>query len=80
MKPDQDYLKTLLETCEAAPAPSFNMDELQAAGLNYDTDEFVFHMSILNDLRSRKRRSGAGVWVRARSRTDTRRGRHCRYD
>ena len=51
MKPDQDYLKKLLETCEAAPTPIFNIDELQAAGLNYDTDEFVFHMSILNDLR-----------------------------
>jgi hypothetical protein len=50
MKPDQDYLKKLLETCEAAPAPIFNIEELQSAGLDYGTDQFVFHMNILDDL------------------------------
>lgn len=50
MKIDQDYLKKLLETCEAAPAPIFDIDELQAAGVDFDTDQFVFHMNILNDL------------------------------
>jgi len=50
MKIDQDYLKKLLETCEAAPAPIFDIDELKAAGVDFDTDQFVFHMDILNDL------------------------------
>ncbi len=45
MKIDQDYLKKLLETCEAAPAPIFDIEELKAAGVDYDTDQFVFHMS-----------------------------------
>ncbi len=50
MKIDQDYLKKLLETCEAAPAPIFDIEELKAAGVDFDTDQFVLHMSILNDL------------------------------
>jgi Hypothetical protein (DUF2513) len=50
MKPDQDYLKKLLEICEAAPAPIFNIEELQAVGLDYGADQFVFHMNILDDL------------------------------
>ena len=50
MKPDQDYLKKLLEACEAAPPPIFNIEELQAAGLYYSTDKLVFHMNILDDL------------------------------
>jgi hypothetical protein len=50
MKIDQDYLKKLLEICEAAPTPIFDIEELKAAGVDYDTDQFIFHMSILNDL------------------------------
>lgn len=50
MKIDHDYLKKLLEACEAAPAPIFDIEEIKAAGLDYGTDQFVFHMSILNDL------------------------------
>jgi hypothetical protein len=50
MKIDHDYLKKLLEACEAAPAPIFDIEELKAAGLDYETDQFVFHMHILNDL------------------------------
>jgi hypothetical protein len=50
MKIDQDYLKKLLEACEAAPTPIFDIEELKKAGLDYATDEFVFHMEILNDL------------------------------
>jgi hypothetical protein len=49
MKIDQDYLKKLLEICEAAPTPIFNIEEIKAAGLDFDTDQFVFHMNILND-------------------------------
>jgi hypothetical protein len=50
MKIDHDYLKKLLEAFEAAPAPIVNILELQAAGLDYDNDQFVFHMDILDDL------------------------------
>ncbi len=49
MKIDQNYLKKLLETFEAAPAPILDIIELQAAGLDYNTDQFVFHMGILDD-------------------------------
>jgi hypothetical protein len=49
VKIDPDYLKKLLETCEAAPAPIFDIDQLKAAGLDYDDDQFVFHMGILED-------------------------------
>jgi len=58
MKIDQEYLKKLLETCEAAPAPIFDIDELKAAGVDYDTDQFVFHMNILNDLGAIERDDG----------------------
>jgi len=51
MKIDHDYLKKLLEAFEAAPAPIVNILELQAAGLDYDNDQFVFQMSILDDQR-----------------------------
>jgi hypothetical protein len=47
---DHDYLKKLLEACEAAPAPIFDIGLLKEAVLDFETDEFVFHMSILNDL------------------------------
>ena len=49
MKIDPEYLKKLLETCEASPAPTFDIEELKAAGLDYDNDQFIFHMGILDD-------------------------------
>jgi hypothetical protein len=49
MKTDQDYLKKLLDAFEAAPAPITNIFELEAAGLPYKDDQFVFHMGILAD-------------------------------
>ncbi|MGO9484011.1 MAG: hypothetical protein ACLPX9_05445 [Rhodomicrobium sp.] len=49
MKIDQDYLKKLLEICEAALALIFNIEEIKAARLDFGTDQFVFHMSILNN-------------------------------
>ena len=49
MKIDPEYLKKLLETFEGAPHPIFNIRGLQAAGLNYNDDQFVFHMGILED-------------------------------
>jgi hypothetical protein len=50
MKINQDYLKKLLETFEAAQTPVVNILELQAAGLEYEDDLFVFHMNYLADL------------------------------
>ncbi len=49
MKPDQDYLKNFLEIAEAMPGPTFDIEDLQAAGLEYETDQFIFHMKILGD-------------------------------
>ena len=49
MKIDLDYLKKLLEAMEAAPAPVFDIQELRAAGLDYNDDQFIFHMGILDD-------------------------------
>jgi hypothetical protein len=49
MKIDQDYLKKLLEAFEAAPTPIVDIDELEKSGIEYDTDQFVFHMGILTD-------------------------------
>lgn len=50
MKPDQDYLKQLLDIFEATPKAYFTIEDVQAAGVDYDTDEFVFHMNILSDM------------------------------
>jgi len=49
MKIDQDYLKRLLEACQASNKPTFNIEDLKAAGFDYDTPEFEFHMAILDD-------------------------------
>jgi len=50
MKVDIDYVKNLLEACEAMPEPTFDIEALKAAGIEYDDDEFVFHMQYLDDL------------------------------
>jgi len=49
MKIEPDYLKKLLEACEAAPTPVFDIKYLKAAGLDFNSDQFVFHMGILDD-------------------------------
>jgi len=49
VKIDQDYLKRLLETCQASVQPTFDIDELKAAGLDYSDERFEFHMMILTD-------------------------------
>jgi hypothetical protein len=49
MKIDQDYLKKLLEAFEAAPMPITDIEQLKQAGIEYDDDQFVFHMRILTD-------------------------------
>ena len=49
MKIDQDYVKRLLEACQASEKPTFDIEDLRAKGLNYDDPKFEFHMKILDD-------------------------------
>jgi hypothetical protein len=49
VKIDQDYLKKLLQACQAAEKPTFDIEDLQAAGLDYNDKQFEFHMKILDD-------------------------------
>ena len=49
MKIDQDYLKKLLETCQASEKPMFDIEALNAAGLDYNDKRLAFHMKILTD-------------------------------
>ena len=51
MKIDQDYLKKLLEACQASEKPTFDIEDLKAAGFDYDDKQFEFHMKILDDQR-----------------------------
>jgi len=46
---DQDYLKGLLETCQASGKPTFDIEDLKAAGFDYGDQQFEFHMRILAD-------------------------------
>ena len=49
MKIDQDYMKRLLEACQAAEKPTFDIEDLEAAGFDYNDKQFEFHMMILVD-------------------------------
>lgn len=49
MKIDHDYLKKLLEACQAAEKPTFDIEDLKRSGLDYNDPLFEFHMRILND-------------------------------
>lgn len=49
MKVDQDYLKRLLEACQASETPTFNIVDLKASGLEYNDPRFEFHMKISAD-------------------------------
>lgn len=49
MKIDQEYLKKLLEACQASEKPTFDIMDLKAAGLDYQDAKFEFHMMILCD-------------------------------
>ncbi|MFI4941363.1 MAG: DUF2513 domain-containing protein [Burkholderiales bacterium] len=49
MKIDQDYLKSLLEACQASEKPTFDIEDLKAAGFDYSDQQFEFHMRILTD-------------------------------
>jgi hypothetical protein len=49
MKIDQDYLKELLKVCQASEMPTFDIEDLKAAGFDYNDTRFEFHMMILTD-------------------------------
>jgi hypothetical protein len=49
LKINEDYLKKLLQACQAAEKPTFDITELKAAGLDHNEPQFEFHMMILND-------------------------------
>jgi hypothetical protein len=50
MKPEADYLKKLLQAFRDAPEPTTNIQELKAAGLDYNHDpQFEFHLRLLVD-------------------------------
>lgn len=49
MKIDHDYLKRLLEACQASNKTTFDIEDLKAAGFDYSEPEFEFHMAILDD-------------------------------
>lgn len=49
MKIDHEYLKGLLEAFEAAGEPQTDIYKLQQAGYDFMTNEFLFHMRLLDD-------------------------------
>jgi hypothetical protein len=49
MQIDYDYLKEILEAFAAAPKPTTDIEELKRRGIDYKTDQFLFHMEILQD-------------------------------
>jgi hypothetical protein len=49
VKIDQDYLKRLLEACQASEKPTFDIEDLKTAGFNREDPRFEFHMMILAD-------------------------------
>jgi len=65
MQIDYDYLKNLLEAFAGAPRPTTDIEELKERGLDYETDQFLFHMEILADqdfIRQPDGDSGFGVF------------------
>ena len=49
MKPNPEYTRKLLTAFEDAPKPTTDIRELQERGVDYRSDEFVFHMQLLED-------------------------------
>jgi hypothetical protein len=49
VKIDQDYLKRLLEACQASEKPTFDIEDLKVRGFDYYDPKFEFHMKILDD-------------------------------
>jgi hypothetical protein len=49
VKIDPDYLKGLLATCQASERPTFDIEDLNAAGFDYSVPKFEFHMRLMDD-------------------------------
>jgi hypothetical protein len=49
MKIDHEYLKKLLEICQASGKPTFDIECLAEAGIDYRDKQFEFHMMLLTD-------------------------------
>ena len=49
MKIDHEYLKGLLEAFEASEGPQTDIKKLKKQGFDYATEEFLFHMRLLDD-------------------------------
>ncbi|EPH7219885.1 DUF2513 domain-containing protein [Serratia marcescens] len=49
MKVEQEYVKKLLDLFEFCPVADVNVNYLSQNGISYNTDEFVFHMRVLQD-------------------------------
>jgi hypothetical protein len=64
MKPDPDYLKSLLSAFRDAPGPTTDIQELQRSGLDYEDPRFEFHLKRLADdgyVESDSGRGGIGL-------------------
>jgi len=49
MKPDPEYTRKLLTAFEEVPKPTTDIFDLEERGLDYSSNEFLFHMRLLND-------------------------------
>lgn len=49
MKIDHDYVKSLLEACQASETPTFDIFYLETANYDCNDAKFEFHLAILND-------------------------------
>ena len=49
MKPDPEYTRKLLTAFEDSPEPTTDIRELQERGLDYEQEEFMFHLRLLSD-------------------------------
>jgi len=58
MKVDHDYLKKLLEACQASEKPTFDIMDLEASSFDHNSAEFEFHMAYLDDKRFIRREDG----------------------
>lgn len=49
MKPDLDYTKKLLDVFEGFKTPTYDVDDIRAAGIDIDDPAFFFHFCLLED-------------------------------
>lgn len=58
MRINHDYIKHLIDTTLDHPEPTFTIRDFRAAGLDYATTEFEFHMGLLYDQKLIERGDG----------------------